>query len=414
MSELPADLRDWLRLHLVPGLGPRLTTALLTRFSTPAAIWAASVGALAQVPRIGGRLAQQLASALQNVEVEAEWRAAQQQGLTLWPRGLPGYPANLRPLPDAPVILYARGQLLPADERAVAIVGTRRCTPYGKRMTERIAAGLARAGVTVVSGLALGIDGVAHRAALTAGGRTIAVLAGGLARLYPREHTDLAADIVQAGAVVSEMPVQTEPVANLFPVRNRIISGLARGVIVVEADDKSGALYTAKHALEQGREVFAVPGPADQSSSAGTNRLLREGARLVRSAEDVLEDLATLPPLAAPAEVPDLATYTAPPELTPPRARAPVTDLFTAAPPAPPAPPIVVPPPAPVAPGPPTGLTEPQLALWHALSEPRQSDELVRLLNIEVPKLMSLVMMLEMKKLIRRLPGNMFARVERS
>jgi DNA processing protein len=202
-----------------------------------------------------------------------------------------GYPVLLREIAAPPPVLYYRGELLETDATAVAIVGTRRVTQYGREMTIRIASELARAGVTIVSGLARGVDGIAHQAALDAGGRTIAVLGSGVNRMYPPEHRILAARIAEQGAVVSDYLPDTPPDAMNFPPRNRIISGLSLGVVVIEAPDRSGALITVDFAADHGRDVFAVPGPVTASNSSGCNRILREGARLVRAAEDVLEDL---------------------------------------------------------------------------------------------------------------------------
>jgi DNA processing protein len=201
------------------------------------------------------------------------------------------YPALLSQIAAPPPVLYYRGELLETDRVSVAIVGTRRITPYGREMTARISAGLARAGVTVVSGLARGVDGVAHQAALDAGGRTIAVLGSGVDRIYPPEHRNLAQRIAEQGAVVSDYVPDTPPDGVNFPPRNRIISGLSLGVVVVEAPDRSGALITVDFAADHGRDVFAVPGPANAANSSGCNRLIRDGARLVRSAEDILDDL---------------------------------------------------------------------------------------------------------------------------
>ncbi len=209
----------------------------------------------------------------------------------------PSYPRLLREIPSPPSVLYYRGSLNVEDEKAVAIVGTRAVTPYGRAMAEQLGAGLARAGVTVVSGLALGVDGIAHQAALEAGGRTIAVLGGGLNRLYPHQHRSLANTITQSGAVLSEYAPDTKPEGSQFPARNRIISGLSLGVIVVEAPERSGALITVDFAADHGRDVFAVPGPVGALKSEGCNRLLRDGARLVRSADDVLADLGLGGPL---------------------------------------------------------------------------------------------------------------------
>lgn len=201
------------------------------------------------------------------------------------------YPALLNQIAAPPPVLYYRGELLETDRVAVAIVGTRRITAYGREMTARISAGLGRAGVTVVSGLARGVDGVAHQVALDAGGRTIAVLGSGVDRIYPPEHRNLAKRIAEQGAVVSDYLPDTPPDGANFPPRNRIISGLSLGVVVVEAPDRSGALITVDFPADHGRDVFAVPGPANAATSSGCNRLIRDGARLVRSADDVLDDL---------------------------------------------------------------------------------------------------------------------------
>jgi DNA processing protein len=361
-------------LHLVPGLGPRLTAALLAHFGSAAAIRAASPAQLQRVERVGPKLASDFAAALRAADVAGEVASMQKHGVGVWVKGQPPYPEQLAELPDSPPVLYHRGTLLPTDVNAVALVGSRRCTAYGKRMAQRLAAGLARAGVCVVSGLARGIDGVAHRAALEAGGRTVAVLAGGLSRIYPPEHRDLADDVAAAGCLVTETPMRQEPLPTLFPARNRIISGLSRAVVVVEAPEKSGSLITAEHAAEQGREVFAVPGPADSDDSAGCLALLRNGAKLVRSAEDILEDLAGIdpgPPVAA------RATSPAPP-----------------------------PPPA----GPPPELEGVPLRIWEALTGPRHADDLVRALSVSAAELTRVLMVLELKGVVRKLPGNQYER----
>ncbi len=201
------------------------------------------------------------------------------------------YPARLREIYDYPPVLYARGELRPEDEYAIAVVGTRRTTVYGKQVTGELAAELAGAGITVVSGLARGVDTVAHRAALDAGGRTIAVFACGLDQIYPPENERLARDIITRGACVSEYPLGTRPRAENFPRRNRILSGLSLGVLVTEASEDSGAMITARLAVEQNREVFAVPGSVLSPASRGTNRLIQDGAKLVRQASDILEEL---------------------------------------------------------------------------------------------------------------------------
>ncbi|MGC3970831.1 MAG: DNA-processing protein DprA [Pirellulales bacterium] len=207
----------------------------------------------------------------------------------------PQYPGWLGSIVDPPSILYVQGTIKPQDAVGVAIVGSRHATQYGMEVAERLAQGLARAGVTVVSGLVRGIDAAAHRGALDVGGRTFAVLGSGLAKIYPPEHGGLATEVVNSGALISEMPLRAEPISGAFPQRNRIIAGLSLGVVVVEAAFRSGALITARHALEQGRDVFAVPGRIDSRMSHGCHQLLRDGAKLVESVDDILEELGPLP-----------------------------------------------------------------------------------------------------------------------
>ena len=228
---------------------------------------------------------------------KTNWPAAERWASISILRDDPAYPAALGRICDPPGVLFCQGKLEPRDELAVAVVGSRRCTVYGRQQAERLAGVLARAGLTIVSGLARGIDAAAHRGALEAGGRTIAVLGTGLANIYPPEHAELAAAIARNGAVLSEVPLDTAPLPGLFPQRNRIIAGLSMGVVVVEASRNSGALHTVRHALEQGREVFAVPGRIDSLASEGCHDILRDGATLVRHADDILQGLG---PLAAP------------------------------------------------------------------------------------------------------------------
>jgi DNA processing protein len=279
--------------------------------------------------------------------------------------GTDEYPKSLAQIFDPPHLLYVKGLLIAEDAKAVAIVGSRHCTSYGRRLAERFAVGLANKGYAVISGLARGIDGAAHRGALQAGGRTLAVLAGGLSKIYPPEHRELAGEIQASGALISEAPMEMEPLADLFPPRNRLISGLARGVLIVEAAERSGALITARQAAEQGRAVFAVPGPVDSSASAGTNLLIRQGAILVRGVEDILEELEGVA-TAAKQTSPSL----------------------------------------------PPGLDDGQRRLWDLLhQQPQHIDELARQANRPVHEVTGALMMLEMKKAVRRLPGNMYERV---
>jgi DNA processing protein len=280
----------WLGFNVVKGIGPIRLRALRDHFGDLQHAWHASPSDLAAAG-LDRRSLDSLLQARNTVDLDKLERQVDDIGAAALTLDDPDYPALLRELPDAPPVLYIKGTLLDADRWAVALVGTRRATVYGREMTYRIVAPLAQAGITIVSGLALGIDATAHKAALDAGGRTIAVLGCGIDRVYPPEHRKLAEAITQHGALVTEFPPGTPPEARHFPVRNRLISGLSLGVLVIEAPDKSGALLTADAAADQGRDVFAVPGNVNAKTSAGPNRLIQSGAKLVISAEDVLDEL---------------------------------------------------------------------------------------------------------------------------
>jgi DNA processing protein len=290
----PDELADVLLLSLVSGVGPRLRQALLERFGTARAILAAAPSDLQEVQGIGAKLSRNIAAARAEIDVRAEIDLCRQRGVAILPESDASFPRLLREIHDPPGVLFLKGNLRPDDALAVAIVGSRHATQYGLAQAERLAASLARAGLTIVSGLARGIDAAAHRGALSAGGRTLAVLGSGVLNVYPPEHTPLAEEVIAHGALISEAPPLAPPVSGAFPQRNRLISGLSLGVIIVEAPLQSGSLITARHAMEQGREVFAVPGRVDSRMSRGCHRLLRDGAKLVETADDVLEELGPL------------------------------------------------------------------------------------------------------------------------
>jgi DNA processing protein len=375
-------IREHLALALVPGLGPKLTAALLERFGSPAAARRATAAELREIPHIGEKLAAALSAALRAVDVTDELDLLTRHGVRAVPLGFDGYPAPLAAVTAPPPLLYFRGAWTAADANAVGIVGSRACTAYGRKAAEHLSRDLVRAGFTVVSGLARGIDGVAHRAALDAGGRTIAVLAGGLSAIYPPEHADLAEQVAQRGCLVTETPMTVAPQPGMFPARNRIISGLSRAIVVVEANAKSGALITATHAAEQGREVFAVPGAVDSAASAGCLELIRKGVRLVRNAEDVLDDLRGIAaPEYGPAHPGGRGGGAPSPRSTP------------------------------AAPEPPRPALDPaQQRVYDALGARRHADELVRELGLSAGDLSRTLMQLELKKVVRRLPGNYFER----
>jgi DNA processing protein len=375
----PEEIADLLALTLVPGLGPRITQSLLDHFGSATAARYATVAQLEEVPNIGFKLARSFNEALRKVDPSKELELAARLGVNLLPITSSDYPASLKNIGDTPPILYVRGFLSPADSNTVAIVGSRKCTPYGQKAAHRLAGGLVRAGYTVVSGLALGIDGWAHVGALEASGRTIAVLAGGLSAIYPPEHVDLANRVALSGALITETPLSMAPQRGMFHARNRLISGLSLATVIIEANDRSGALITARHAAEQGREVFALPANADSVHSAGTLQLLRDGARMIRGIDDLLEDLQGL-------RAPETKTITVPTELMPVMA-------------------------TPVPESPPVPQLDPvQQRVWEFLTEPRHSDELLRTLGLASGELNRILLTLEMKKLIRRAQGGMFER----
>lgn len=378
---IDAETRARLLLHLVSGIGPKTTLALLERFGSAERITRCTISDLQSVPNIGSKTATQLVEAFRSIDVEKELSRVTAGQTSIFHHGAEGFPAKLREIPASPMILYVKGRILPEDERAIAIVGSRKCTAYGKRMTERLTRDFVRAGYTIVSGLARGIDGVAHTTALEAGGRTLAVLAGGLSKLYPPEHKQLAEQVIAHGALISEMPMDMSPLPDMFPRRNRIISGLSRGVIIVEAAQRSGALVTARHATEQGRDVFAIPGPVDSEASEGPNELIRKGATLVRSAEDVFEFYQDQD-IRIPAKLASTATSTNK-EATP--------SLFPAAPP--------------------PSLTEKQRLIWENIdSQGTHVDELISKTSLSIMDLNTDLMMMELTGHLRRLPGNRFVR----
>lgn len=294
MNESKAErerIAKWLRLHLTNEVGAKTFAKLLKYLGGIDKALGATAGQLASVPGIGPKTAEKIAANRDGVEVEAEMDLADKLGVRIITLEDEAYPNLLSRIDDPPPLLYVKGTLLREDALAVALVGSRNCSLYGQEQASRLSHLLAAAGFCVVSGLARGIDTAAHRGALAADGRTIAVQGCGLAQVYPPENRDLAQRIVEQGALVSEFPLKYEPLPTTFPMRNRIISGLSLGTIVVEAQARSGALITARLALEQNREVMAVPGRVDAPGSFGPHQLINDGAKLIAGIEDVLEAL---------------------------------------------------------------------------------------------------------------------------
>ncbi len=283
---------DWLTLHLVSGLGSVGCRTLVEMFGGATKVLAADSTALGKAPGIGPKVIGIISSNPPYKEAEEELSRAQNFGVTIISWDSPDYPKALKSIYNPPMLLFVRGDVSQLNRPAIAVVGSRAATSYGLKIGRRLGAELAGNGLTVVSGLALGIDAAAHAGAIEARGSTVGILGCGVDVPYPRRNISLAGKIVANGAVVSEYPMGTKPEAFRFPARNRIISGLAMGVVVVEAAARSGSLITARLAMEEGREVFAIPGRVDSNKSAGTHKLLQDGAKLVNRISDIFEELA--------------------------------------------------------------------------------------------------------------------------
>ena len=360
----------YIALNQIEGIGPVRVRALVEALGSPEAVLAASPAALAAVRGVGPKVAENVVAQRDGLDAGAEEAAAAKLGARLVTPVDADYPAPLKTIYDPPLCLYVRGTLEKKDEQALAVVGTRRASHYGAAQADRLAYLAAKAGFAIVSGLARGIDTVAHKAALKAGGRTLAVLGGALDKLYPPENRELAEEIAAHGAVLSEFPLGREPDRTTFPYRNRVVSGLSKGVLVVEAGLDSGAMNTAEQALEQGRSVLAVPGRVDMDGARGPHRLIQNGARLVADLPDILKEFEFLFP---PDEQARLAR------------RQDARQRLTLAP----------------------GEEALVRALW---SDPELDfDVLIRKTGLTSAQLMTLSMQLEMKRVVRRLPGRRLA-----
>lgn len=365
------DAEALVALNMLPKIGPVRVRRLVDYFGSAAAVLQAPGDSLRRVEGIGPDTAALLRRWEEVVDLEAELTRAREMGLTVITQQDELYPAPLREIHDPPLVLYVRGQLLARDRMAVGVVGSRRATSYGLTAARKLSFQLAHAGVTVLSGLARGIDTAAHEGAVAAKGRTIAVIGSGLGRLYPPENEALAARIADGhGAVVSEFPILTEPDKQTFPQRNRIVSGWSSGILVVEAPAWSGALITANNAADQGRSVYAVPGPIDRASSLGCNKLIQNGARLVLDAGDILDDLNLLLPREA--------------------GGAPGVDAAAVARPE---------------------LTEGERVVWETLhTDELQLDEIIGKSGLPAAEVASGLMRLEIRRLVKQLPGRRYVR----
>ena len=284
------DKKYWIGFNLIKGIGAVRMQGLVAYFGDLETAWNADPAELAEAG-LGVKVVERVLGARKQIDLDQVWAKIEAQGIQIHTWVDESYPARLREIDQPPPVLYIRGEYLLDDLFAVAIVGTRKVTPYGRQVTEEIASFLAANGITVVSGLARGVDAIAHQTALRAGGRTIAVLGSGVDKIYPPEHRGLAEQMIQRGAVISDYAVGTPPDASNFPPRNRIISGLSLAVVVIEAAETSGALITAEFAAEQGREIFAVPGSILAPQSKGTNRLIQNGALPLLTPADLMQAL---------------------------------------------------------------------------------------------------------------------------
>jgi DNA processing protein len=351
----------WLSIAAVPGIGESRLLTLLKHYRSPYGVLEAPTTELRAVAGLDAKTAAALSSSVRRDVGRAQLETLKRLGGGLLTYGSKGYPEPLCHIYSPPPLLFVLGAWTEDDARALAVVGSRRASSYGRRTARTIGRELAVRAFTVVSGMARGIDSESHRGALEAGGRTVAVLGSGLDVPYPPENKGLMEQIASRGAVVTEFPPGTEPLAGNFPQRNRLISGLAHGVVVVEAAERSGAMITAAYALDQGKDVFSVPGSIESRTSTGTNLLIKRGAKLVQTVDDILEEL---PPVIAKAPEP-----------------------------------------------PPPSLTKPEREIWEALSnEPLHIDALARSLRAETSRLLAILLGMELRGLIRQEPGKIFSR----
>ena len=374
------DIGDWIRLIRADGVGPKSFERLLKRFGTVDNVLGASVGQLTQIEGIGNKTAEGIKASIGKFNVDKELALAEKLGVTIINWDDKRYPPALKAIYDPPPVLYYKGTIERGDSLAVAIVGSRRCSTYGQEQASRFGHMLASAGFTIVSGMARGIDTASHRGALSAKGRTIAVQGCGLTKIFPPENEKLFLSICESGACVSELPLQYEPLSGNFPGRNRIIAGLSMGTIVIEAHGRSGALITAGAALDNNREVMAVPGKIDSPLSVGPHRLIKDGARLVDSVEEIMEGLGEIGEgikthvSAAAARAKDIVEM-------------PLFDALQ------------------------LNLTEGERTiLEHLDGEPKHVEELIAETGLDAGPVNSGLISLRLKGLIKQLPGNVFLR----
>ena len=367
------QLESLIGLNLTCDIGSIRLKKLLDYFDKPADILKAPLEKLTAVAGIGANIAAGI-GAIQEKDIEKEINLARKQNIEIVTIGEPNYPENLKYIPDPPIVLYIKGKILREDRISLAVVGSRRASLYGLNLAEKFSAELAERAFTIVSGMARGIDTYAHRGALKAGGRTIAVMGSGFNHIYPAENKKLMWEISDNGAVISEFPMEMKPLKQNFPRRNRIISGLALGVLVTEAARNSGALITADFALEQGREVFALPGKIDSHGSVGTHNLIKQGAKLVSGIDDILEELNL--------------DFMLPKEFREERENSNLKIISKSM------------------------LSEEEESLYNLISHQAISwDEIIEKTGLGFSNMADIMLRLQLKKLIRQLPGKQFIRV---
>jgi DNA processing protein len=375
-------MREWIALNMTPGIGPRAAAKLLERFGSAEAVYRATRAELEKLRLVPEAVDSIIAREMHD-KAEAELERVRQLGGDILVLDDGVYPSLLREIYDPPIALYVKGHWAECLERpCVAIVGSRRCSTYGQNAGSMLARDLAQRGVTIISGFARGIDAAAHRGAIEGGGRTLAVIGTGIDEVYPRDHKKLADEVLESGgAIVSQFPLGTPPVSENFPYRNRIISGLSLGVIVVEAAENSGSLITARLAIEQNREVFAVPGNITSRNSFGTNYLIKgAGAKLIQQWQDVAAELP-----------PQIAAKLLPPPLVDKKKERSLADQLALTP---------------------QGLTAFEHSVFKLLStdNPAHIDALVDRSRLRMPELTAALLTLEMRDLVRALPGKCFVR----
>lgn len=357
------DISTLIKLARIKGIGEAKLKALISNFNPISNIFSASYGQLSHL--VGNEIVSSIKT-IKNENVEPELSLLEKNEIKFMTYQDSNYPENLKVLPDTPPLLYIKGEILPEDSQAIAIIGSRRATTYGKQVTSAFVSELTSAGVTIISGLARGIDSYAHRVALENGGRTIAVLGSGIDIIYPPENRSLAAEIAENGAYISEFPLGTQPWSGNFPLRNRLIAGLSKTILVIEASMTSGIFSTVKWALDQGKEVFAVPGNITSETSKGTNSLIMDGAHPVSDVQDILEYLGIKPEISLKAKQKLEAKLS---------------------------------------------VEEAELFNFLSYDEPIPCDKLAELLEKDISKILQILLSLELKGLVKQLPGKNFIKV---